>query len=152
MVKICEKLIRWMTRNFERKRGEYGYRGPMNKSYICDRFHHVIVNRICTENKLLLTGVPQGSKLGPFRFLLYINDLDTSSGGSKVTRFADDSTLLNAEKNRAFSSIQEDIDAVSDWLVANRLTVIEDSCELMLFGNIIPLEINVNPRELQNIL
>ena len=76
-------------------------------------------NGICSDNKQSLTGVPQGSILGLFHFLLYINDLDTRSGDSKVTMFADDNTLINAGLTSAYS-VEKDFDAVFDWLAANK--------------------------------
>ena len=97
----------------------------MIKSYPCGRWQHVFVNGICSDNKQILTGVPQGSILGPFQFLLYKNDLDTSSGDSKVTMFAGDTTLINAGLICAFSK-QNAIDAVSDCLAVNMLNINAD--------------------------
>ena len=99
-----------------------------------------------TNQKRITTGVPQGSILGPFLFLLYINNLDSSSGKSKVSMFADDTTIFKAKKNVSFT-IQSEIDLISDWMTSNRLTINIDKCEVMCFGsgNPPPLKVKDTP-------
>ena len=119
------------------KMEKYGYRGPihdMMKSYLSDRWQNVDMNGKETTQKRITTGVPQGSILGPFLFLLYINNLDSSGGNSKMSMFADDTTIFNAKKNVS-STMQPEMDLISDWMTSNKLTINIDKCEVMCFGS-----------------
>ena len=56
----------------------YGIRGKSLKwfdSYLTDRQQYTEVNKVLSDVDYIKYGVPQGSVLGPFIFLLYINDI-----------------------------------------------------------------------------
>ena len=65
--------------------------------------------------KSVLSGVPQGSVLGPILFLVSIYDLEEGVTG-KILKFADDTKLFRKTKeNGDKQKIQEDIDKVVRW-------------------------------------
>ena len=62
-----------------------------------------------------MSGVPQGSVLGPILFLIYINDLEDDMS-SKELKFADDTKVFRRVTNDTDKqSLQYDLDKLVKW-------------------------------------
>ena len=63
------------------------------EQWLTDRRQRVVVDGEVSSWKSVLSGVPQGSVLGPIIFLVYINDLEEGVTG-KILKFAEDTKCL----------------------------------------------------------
>ena len=63
------------------------------ESFLVGRSQTVVLDGESSDELPVLSGVPQGSVLGPILFLLYINDLPENVQ-SQVRLFADDTAVI----------------------------------------------------------
>ena len=84
----------------------------------------------------VLSGVPQGSVLGPLLFLVYIDGLsDLQLNGGSLTMFADDLLLHKAiYSTEDYLHIQEDVNTLAEWLTDFKLTRNVKKCKSMLIS------------------
>ena len=85
------------------------------EQWLTDRRQRVVVDGEVSRWKSVLSGVPQGSVLGPILYLVYLNDLEEGVTGKLLT-FADDTKLFGETKEIGDKQkIQDDIDKLVKW-------------------------------------
>ena len=86
------------------------------ESYLFQRKQCVVIDGQKSSKIEIRAGVPQGSRLGPLLFLIYINDI-VKDIESEILIFADDTTLLACGKDPAETSaiLNRDLQKISDW-------------------------------------
>jgi hypothetical protein len=79
----------------------YGVEGLTNKwigSWLCQRKQKVVLDGYSSDESSVISGVPQGTVLGPLMFLLYVNDIaDKISPQTRIKLFADDCLLYTRD-------------------------------------------------------
>jgi hypothetical protein len=82
-------------------------------------------------------GVPQGSDLGPILFLLYVNDLPNCLKSTTASMFADDTNLTasGSTSTELYNKLNNDLENIHQWLLANKLTLNTSKTEYMIVGS-----------------
>lgn len=114
--------------------GITGFALNLLESYLNGRVQRVDVNGSRSSGSDVSIGVPQGSILGPFLFLVYINDLP-SLVKNEVVLFADDTSLLFKVKRRqhSFDEVNNAISEIVDWFTVNNLLLNEKKTKCVYF-------------------
>jgi hypothetical protein len=104
-------------------------------NYLADRTQVVGVNG--SEPAPVLSGVPQGSVLGPLLVLIYIDDLPNIIYGllSKINLFADDILFYHViSAPEDYTILQLAVSLIEEWSVANFLSFITGKCKYMVIS------------------
>ena len=85
-------------------------------NWLTDRTQCVVVDGECSDDAPVLSGVPQGTVLGPLMFILYINDISDGTNCS-IRLFADDCLLYRVvDSTRDAAALQWDLNQLCRWL------------------------------------
>ena len=90
---------------------------------------------VCCKALRQICGVLQGLILGPLFFIFYINDLPACSNELEFILFADDTSIFfeHSDLDVLTSHLNDQLNNVSTWLKANKLSINVKKTKLMIF-------------------
>ncbi len=120
----------------EKLRYSYGINGFLLRfirEYLRNRRQCVTLNGESSTFSDVLSGVPQGSILGPLFFVLFINDIvNVIDENTLILLYADDLKIFREVKCQNDQLIlQQDIDSLVNWSVLNKIRFHPGKCKVL---------------------
>ena len=116
------------------KHHESGIQGQLHEwltCYLTERTQRVIVDGCESTEARVISGVPQGTVLGPLMFLTYINDITCGING-QMRLFADDALLYYPVRTIADgASMQHDLHTLYIWSKSWKMAFNGKKCHVM---------------------
>jgi ribonuclease P/MRP protein subunit RPP40 len=105
--------------------------------YLSNRWHRTKINTSFSSWSELLSGVPQGSVLGPVFFNIALNDLFYLFVNTNVCNLADDTTpyACDIDLISLLRNIENDTLSAIVWFDNNYMKLNQDKCHFLIFGN-----------------
>jgi Reverse transcriptase (RNA-dependent DNA polymerase) len=127
-LKIGDRVLQWIS------------------NFLEGRTQTVHYNEATSEPVKVVSGLVQGSVLGPLFFTGFINDLPHSVLHSRLYMFADDGKLVGLANNALeHNLVQADLTAVAMWSDENDLPLCIEKCVTLHYGARNPaLQYNIN--------
>lgn len=103
-------------------------------NYLKGRKQRTRVNGTYSSWREILSGVPQGSILGPLLFNIFINDIFFFLNKCDITNFADDNTPYCIEKNimHLLKNLEAETYSVLNWFRFNEMKPNQKKCHLIV--------------------
>ena len=97
----------------------YGITDPVLswvQDFLSNRRQQILVNGCKSEIFEVISGVPQGSVLGPLLFIIYINSMIDKTGSLDLFLYADDLKIYNEiNTDEDVEALQQDLDRRYGW-------------------------------------
>ena len=104
------------------------------RSFFSGRTQCVNVNGILSDWKDVISGVPQGSVIGPILFVIFINDMPDEVKESVCKLFVDDCKLYRNVSSSGQNDLQKELLNLENWSTTWQLPFNATKCKVLHFG------------------
>ena len=119
-------MLRWRQSSITGKLGQWFYH------FLTNRKHFVRPHGRLSEDHPVISGVPQGTVLGPLLFIIMIADINRDVDSSKRISFADDTRVYRQIADiEDCESLQQDLNSVYKWASDNNVFVNAKKCHYL---------------------
>ena len=101
------------------------------QDYLSNRKQRTKVNSFYSSWEAILSGVPQGSILGPLLFNIVMCDMFLILRGTYFTGYADDNTPF-VVRDDVMKALEEVGESIVNWFSNNEMKLNTDKCHLLL--------------------
>ena len=109
-----------------KKLSHIGIRGNLHnwfEDYISNRKQRACIGGILSDAEKVLSGVPQGSVLGPILFIIMMNDIERDFSYSRISSFADHTKITKTISDSTDPiKLQSDLHSVDKWAKNNLMS------------------------------
>ena len=116
----------------------HGIKGNTQKwlqDWLTDRRQRVVINGKESEWRNVISGVPQGSVLGPLLFIIFINDIDEGLT-CKISKFAVDTKITSKVTSvLQWQQLQKDLNTLASWAEKWQMKFNTGKCKVLHIGN-----------------
>ena len=103
-------------------------------NFLADRNQFIVVQTQLSGSSKVVSGIPQGTVLGPVLALIFLSDIDRDVE-NVATMFADDTRLLaNIKSEDDVENLQCDLENVYNWATINNMKFNNGKFEVLRYG------------------